>query len=183
MSSERISLGAVNAAIDAANFTPDPTGQTIADQIRVNAAQDGYELFTPAVGASSFSSMVTLVRNVAATPVIIIPDSAVEAGKKVRVHGWAVENTGGTWTGVTDIFIEDTLGTKNFVTLDAVAADILANVKIHNGVIVSGTPAFISFTESLIAPAPAFGIGLQVKANSNGASGGNLDVLVWGCIA
>lgn len=39
-------------ASTAAATIPDPTGQTVADQIRVNAAQNAYELFTPVTGVS-----------------------------------------------------------------------------------------------------------------------------------
>ena len=40
-------------ASTAAATIPDPTGQTVADQIRVNAAQDAYELFTPSAAGGA----------------------------------------------------------------------------------------------------------------------------------
>ena len=43
-------------ASTAAATIPDPTGQTVADQIRVNAAQDAYELFTASGGLTAPTS-------------------------------------------------------------------------------------------------------------------------------
>ena len=123
-----------------------------------------------------FHSTVTLTSAAAATPVSVLADGAVPAGKKVYVTGYFVKVNGSTdWATTTSVKIQDTNGTPvDFVTLTASALD---GNEFHDATSDSAT----------IENAMALGTGgtaakgLRVVGNANG-TGSNLVITVFGFI-
>lgn len=123
-----------------------------------------------------FHKTVTLTSAAAATPVEIIPDADVPAGRKVYLEGYIAKVDGGTdWATVTTVTIRDKNGTPvAFVTLTASALD---GNEVHGPWSDSATleDAFSEGTGGTAAK------GLEVVGDQNG-TGSDLKLTVWGII-
>ena len=119
----------------------------------------------------------TITSAAAATPVSLLADGAVPAGKKVYLLGFVAEVAGGTnWATTATVKIQDTNGTPvDFVTM-AVAA-LTGNAIVYPGTAnITSEAAFKNGTGGTAAK------GLQLKGDANG-TGSNLVVTAWGVIA
>lgn len=118
----------------------------------------------------------TLTSAAAATPVELIADSVVGAGRAFYLCGWRAVVSGGTpWGTVTNVYIKDSAGSPvtqvdipvAVLGANAIVGELSANVALGAGVI-AGTGATTAK-------------GLTISANANG-TGSDLIVSVWGLV-
>lgn len=124
-----------------------------------------------------FNVVATITSAAAATPVSLLADGAVPAGKKVYLQGFVGHVNGGTnWATTATVKIQDTNGTPvDFVTM-AVAA-LTGNAIVYPGTAnITSESAFADGTGGTAAK------GLQLVGNANG-TGSDLIVRAWGVIA
>lgn len=124
-----------------------------------------------------FKATATLTSAAAATPVTLLADSAVGAGKKVYITGFFAKVNGATvWATTANVYVKDNAGSPVTAITMAVAA-LTAN-------------AFVGLTTTNITVADPVALntgltaakGLQLVANANG-TGSDLVVTVTGFIA
>lgn len=117
-------------------------------------------------------STATLTSAAAATPVNILPDSAVPAGKKVYISNYYATVSGGTdWATTTSVTIEDTAGV-DFSVLTASALD--AN-EVHGPFSDSATLA----AAMKLGTGGTAAKGIQVVGNANGTGSDLVVTVVW----
>jgi hypothetical protein len=126
--------------------------------------------------ATPFVATATITSAAAATPVELLADSAVPAGKKVYVTGFHAKVNGGTlWATTATVKIQDT----NVIPVDfftmAVAA-LTANAEVR-----PGTANITSEAAYLLGTAGTIAKGLRLLGNANG-TGSDLVVTVYGVI-
>lgn len=142
----------------------------------LNDAVEAIEATVGVEPGTRFHKTVTLTSAAAATPVEIIPDADVPAGRKVYLEGYIAKVDGATdWATTATITIQDSNGTPVvFVTLDASALD---GNEVHGPWSDSATleDAFAEGTGGTAAK------GLVAVGNANG-TGSDLTLTVWGII-
>lgn len=124
-----------------------------------------------------FMANGTLTSAAAATPVVLIPSTAVPAGKKVYITGAFAKNTTGTvWATTTTVKIQDTATVPvDGVTFPVSVLTANAFVGLHTANVVVAAPVAtnVGFTEAK---------GIQIVGDANG-TGGDLVVTITGFIA
>lgn len=162
---------APNAKFDGTNNElPPGTALKLNGDLRV-----GFGATTVTIGVP-FTVTATITSATAATPVIILPDSVVGAGRKVYVTDIVSKVNGGTpWATTATVKLQDTNSSAvDFVTV-AVAA-MTANAVIHP------TTANVTIENAYaLGTGGTAAKGLQLKGNANG-TGSPYTVTVTGII-
>lgn len=143
----------------------------------ITSAISGNNIALDLALGTPFYSTAVLTSAAGATPIILVPDTAVPSGKKCFLQGFFATVSGGTaWATVTTVSIQDTNGTPtNFITIPV--ASLTANVflGIWSGAAITVNASVSTQTGGTVQK------GLQVKADVNG-TGSNLVVTVFGWI-
>ena len=134
------------------------------------------ELINDLVTELHFMTTRTLQSASASTPVILLPDSSVPAGKKVYLLGFMAKVNGSTnWGTVAEVKITDnSVSPIDMVTFDA--QHLAGTEKFYLGA--NHTTPEDAF---IMGQGGATGKGLRVFGDVNG-SGSNFVVTVWGVI-
>lgn len=150
----------VNALIDAVNAIENVVGTTGAG-----------------TAMTRFHATATITSAAAATPVNLVPDTAVPAGKKCYLEGFLLRVNGATGWGTTaNVKIQDTNGTPvDFATVLVALLTNAARVGCEPKSNLTLEDAFAAGTGGTAAK------GLQVVGDANG-TGSDLIVSVWGVI-
>lgn len=123
-----------------------------------------------------FHRTATITSAAAVTPVSLLADADVPAGKKVYLQGFIARVNGATvWATTANVKIQDTNGTPvDFVTM-AVAA-LTANARV-----VPGTADTVLESAYASGSGGTAAKGLRLKGDANG-TGSDLIVTAWGVI-
>lgn len=123
-----------------------------------------------------FVATNTLTSAAAATPVVILADAKVPAGKKVYITGFTAQVNGGTlWATTATVTIEDTNGTPVvFSTIGVAALGAAATIFPSTANVTNGN-AFLLGTGGTAAK------GIQMVGDANG-TGSDLVVTIYGFI-
>ncbi len=134
------------------------------------------ELINDLVTESQFMVTGTLQSANASTPVILLPESVIPAGKKAYVQGFIAKVNGATnWVTTTDVYVSDTNVSPNkFITFDAVHLN-------GNEVFYVGANHVTIENAFALGSGGAVGKGIQIYGNTNG-SGSDFVVTIWGVI-
>lgn len=132
---------------------------------------------TNGLAVTPFHAKATLTSAAAATPVSLVPDAAVPAGKKCYLTGFLMTVDGATvWATTANVKIQDTNGTPvDFATVLVALLTNAARVGCEPKTNLTLEDAFALGTGGTAAK------GLQVVGDANG-TGSDLVVQVWGVI-
>lgn len=146
-----------------------------ASALRAEASATAAAASLAALG-KPFSATATLTSAAAATPVAVLADVAVGAGKKVYITGFVASVNGSTeWGTATKVTLQDSNGAP-VEFFELAAASLIANAELRPGS--EGVTAGAAY---LLGTGGTTAKGLELVADDDG-TGSNLVVTVWGFI-